>query len=50
MDEWEMQPYLNFLIVKELIVIDGEEIKITITGKEFLIWMTKNGRSPNRLW
>jgi hypothetical protein len=50
MDEWEMQPYLNFLIVKELIVIDDEEIKITITGKEFLIWMTKNGRSPNRLW
>ncbi|MDR7109240.1 hypothetical protein [Pseudomonas frederiksbergensis] len=50
MDDWEMQPYLNFLVVKELIVIAGEEIKITITGKEFLMWMTKYGRSADRLW
>ncbi|WP_143518891.1 hypothetical protein [Pseudomonas fragi] len=50
MDDWEMQPYLDFLIVKELIVVEGEGFKITITGNEFLVWMAKNGRSSNRLW
>jgi hypothetical protein len=50
MDDWEMQPYLNFLINKDLIVKEGECFKITATGKEFLIWMAKYGRSANRLW
>lgn len=50
MDDWEMQPYLNFLIVKELIVVEGEWFKITTTGNEFLVWMAKNGRSSNLLW
>ncbi|MBT1262532.1 hypothetical protein KHP07_19360 [Pseudomonas sp. VS40] len=50
MDDWEMEPYLGFLIAKELVVVEGQDIKLTMTGKEFLVWMTKNGRSPNRLW
>lgn len=50
MDDWEMDPYLGFLISKELVVVEGQDIKLTMTGKEFLVWMTKYGRSPNRLW
>ena len=50
MDDWEMQPYLNFMIAKDLIVMDQVAIKITATGKEFLMWMLKYGRSADRLW
>lgn len=50
MDDWEMQPYLNFLIVKDLIVMSETDIKITLTGKEFLMWMTKYGRSSEKAW
>lgn len=50
MDEWQMQPYLDFLVAKDLIVIVDEKLRITFTGNEFLTWMTKYGRSDDRLW
>lgn len=50
MDEWQMQPYLDFLVAKELIVIVDGKIRITFTGNEFLTWMAKYGRSDDRLW
>lgn len=50
MDDWELQPYLNFLVAKDLIVRVEEKIQITFTGNEFLTWMTKYQRSTERLW
>ncbi|VVO20333.1 hypothetical protein PS712_04182 [Pseudomonas fluorescens] len=50
MDKWEMQPYLDFLKSRELILLEGDTLKITFTGNEFLTWMAKYGRSDNRLW
>ncbi|SIR97627.1 hypothetical protein [Pseudomonas putida] len=50
LDQLDMDGYIEFLIVKELIVRSDADLKITITGKEFLIWMTRFGRSADRLW
>ncbi|WP_146023279.1 hypothetical protein [Pseudomonas sp. GW456-12-10-14-LB2] len=50
LDDWEMDGFLAFLIGKELIIKSEDRIAITFTGHEFLIWMTKYGRSTNRPW
>ncbi|MHC8334578.1 hypothetical protein [Pseudomonas sp. LB3P25] len=50
LDELEMDTFLGFLITKELIIKTETAIIITLTGNEFLQWMTKFGRSTYRPW
>lgn len=50
LDSWEMGPFLKFLYVNELAEERDGVLRITIKGKEFLVWMTKTGRSSVRLW
>lgn len=50
LNEWEMEPFINFLVVRELITRTNEALYIAPRGNEFLTWMVKNGRAPNRPW
>ncbi|MCS3835859.1 hypothetical protein HNR03_000439 [Pseudomonas sp. JAI111] len=50
LDEWEMKPFLDFLVVRELITKTDDAFFIAPRGNEFLTWMVKNGRSPIRPW
>ena len=50
LDQLDMDGYIKFLLAKDLILKTDVDLKITPTGKEFLMWMTKFGRSSDRLW
>ncbi|OUM28305.1 hypothetical protein B8W72_20830 [Pseudomonas putida] len=50
LDQLDMDGYLKFLLAKDLILNSGVDLRITPTGKEFLMWMAKFGRSSDRLW
>ncbi len=50
LNEWEMTPFIDFLVVRELITKTDDALFIAPRGNEFLTWMVKNGRSPNRPW
>ncbi|MCK9801426.1 winged helix-turn-helix domain-containing protein [Pseudomonas sp. MAFF 302030] len=50
LDEWQMKPFLDFLIARELITLNDDTFFIAPRGREFLTWMVKNGRSPVRPW
>lgn len=45
LDTWELSNFLGFLQVKDLIVQDEGGVKITEYGREFLVWLTKQGRA-----
>jgi len=42
---WDVDQYLNYLFSSNLIVKDNETVKLTETGKEFLVLLTKSGYS-----
>lgn len=48
LDAWEMAPFLQFLYSNELAEERDGVLAITVKGKEFLVWMTKTGRSSVR--
>lgn len=50
LDEWQPEPFISFLIARELIVQGDGVLNIAPRGSEFLVWMTKYGRSPSRPW
>jgi hypothetical protein len=48
LNEWTLDQYLEFLIVRLLITVKGEKYHITNLGVEYLTWMARNGRSENK--
>lgn len=48
LDSWEMGPFLQFLYFNDLAEDRDGVLRITAKGKEFLIWMTKTGRTSVR--
>jgi hypothetical protein len=47
-DNWTNDQYLAFLYIKKLIVRNGDLIHISHIGKEYLIWIVRNGQSENK--
>lgn len=45
--DWSLEQYLHFLFSRRLIVIQDGRYHITILGKEYLVWMARNGRSES---
>lgn len=45
---WTMEQYLGFLLEQSLIAKQNNTYRITDTGIEFLMWMTKNGRIEDK--
>ena len=45
---WTLDQYLSFLINRRLIIKRNDSYLITTRGVEFLVWMTKTGRSERR--
>ena len=50
LDEWQMKPFIDFLVGRELVTRTDDALFIAPRGNEFLTWMVKNGRSSNRPW
>lgn len=50
LDEWQPEPFINFLIARELIYKTDSALGISPRGSEFLVWMAKSGRSSSRPW
>ncbi|MDP9514748.1 hypothetical protein [Pseudomonas protegens] len=47
LDSWDGHVYVSYLYAAGLIVDEGDTVKITHIGVEFLMWMTRNGRSES---
>ena len=45
---WTRDDYLQFLFDRVLIRKDGGTYQITVSGKDFLMWIVRMGRSENR--
>lgn len=43
--DWSLRQYLDFLMGRRLLVLQDERYHITNKGKEYLIWMARNGKS-----
>lgn len=50
MDQWQLDQYINFLIVQDLILTDGESFALTAKGREFLVWMVQASKTEDKLW
>lgn len=48
-DAWTMEQYLEFMLDRCLIYKQNSTYRITDIGIEYLLWMTRNGRSENKL-
>lgn len=46
--DWTLDQYLNFLLRWRLISVDAEQIVITETGRNFLIFLVQQGLSEDR--
>ena len=46
-NEWSMEKYLHFLFARKLVVHTDGNYHITNLGNEYLVWMTRTGRSEN---
>jgi hypothetical protein len=48
LDTWSCEVYLAYLYVNGFIFNEGEVVKISMVGIEFLMWMTRNGRAESQ--
>jgi hypothetical protein len=45
--DWSLGKYLDFLLARNLIVLQDGRYHITNLGKEYLVWMARNGRGES---
>ncbi|MGV2834647.1 winged helix-turn-helix domain-containing protein [Pseudomonas shirazensis] len=50
MNHWQLDQYINFLVVQGLILTDGESFAITAKGRELLVWMLQSSKTEDKLW
>lgn len=48
MDSMDTATYMNFLMARELMVLDGDTFSVSEKGMDFLAWMTEKGRSDDK--
>jgi len=46
--DWSFDQYMAFLIRRSLVTVDGDTYHITNLGVEYLVWMTRDGRSEGK--
>lgn len=50
MNHWQLNQYINYLVIQGLILTDGETFAITAKGREFLVWMIQTSKSEDKFW
>lgn len=49
-DSWNLDTYLNFLLARQLIVVEADgQVLITHEGRDFLLWFVDSGKSLKSL-
>ena len=46
-EDWSLNKYLQFLIARRLIIFQNDRYHVTNLGKEYLVWVARNGRSES---
>jgi len=48
LDNWDLEEYLRFMLGQSLITFEDDGYHITHLGREYLLWIVRNGKSEDK--